>query len=146
MTVSGYKPPRSPADPMAVFMLAAPTPAPAGDETLRDLLRAGRYKVYATPFSTYESQIREQLQALLGEHGFNHENDIEAITVNRIPHGYAYEYMSLEDPEWPEGQAPNEIGRAQFGRISIANSDAEARAYMDAAFDAAWRAVNEQTS
>jgi len=42
-------------------------------------------------------------------------------------------------------EAPHEIGRAQFGRISIANSDSEARAYVDAAFDAAWRAVEEQT-
>ena len=54
--------------------------------------------------------------------------------------------MALNDPEWEEGQAPNEIGRAQFGRISIANSDSEAYAYVNAAIDAAWRAVEEQTS
>ena len=35
-----------------------------------------------------------------------------------------------------EGQAPHQIGRAQFGRISIANSDSEARSYMDAAIEA----------
>lgn len=51
--------------------------------------------------------------------------------------------MMLDDPEWPEGQAPHELGRAQFGRISIANSDAEARAYMDSAIEAGWRAVTE---
>ena len=44
-----------------------------------------------------------------------------------------------------QGQAPHEIGRAQFGRISIANTNSEAIALMDAAFDAAWRAVEEQT-
>ena len=33
-----------------------------------------------------------------------------------------------------------------FGRISIANSDSEAYAYVNAAIDAAWRAVEEQTS
>jgi spermidine dehydrogenase len=81
----------------------------------------------------------------LGSHGFNHETDIRAITVNRIPHGYAYAYLGLDDPKWEEGQAPHEIGRAQFGRISIANTDSEAIALMDAAFDAAWRAVEEQT-
>ena len=70
----------------------------------------------------------------------------KAITVNRWPHGYAYEYMALNDPEWEEGQAPHEIGRAQFGRISIANSDSEAYAYVNAAIDAAWRAAKEQTS
>ena len=66
--------------------------------------------------------------------------------MNRWPHGYSYEYMSLDDPEWAEGQAPHEIGRARFGWISIANSDAEGRAYLDAAIDAGWRAVEEQTA
>ena len=45
-----------------------------------------------------------------------------------------------------EGKAPHEIGRAQFGNISIANSDSEAYAYVNAAIDSAWRAVEEQTS
>jgi hypothetical protein len=45
-----------------------------------------------------------------------------------------------------ERQAPHEIGRAQFDRISIANMDSEATPLMDAAFDAAWRAVEEQTA
>ena len=53
--------------------------------------------------------------------------------------------MGIDDPEWEEGHAPHEIGRAQFGRISIANSDSEGRAYLDAAIDAGWRAVAEQT-
>jgi spermidine dehydrogenase len=106
----------------------------------------GRHKIYNTPFKDYEKQVRDQLQAMLGQHGFNHETDIAAITVNRIPHGYAYSYMGLDDPDWREGQAPHEIGRAQFGRISIANSDSEAAPLMQAAFDAAWRAVEEQTA
>ena len=108
------------------------------------MLRLARHNIYATSFETYEQQIRDQLQALLGKHGFNHETDIGAITVNRIPHGYAYSYLQLDDPEWEEGQAPHEIGRAQFGRISIANSDSMATPLMDAATDAAWRAVQEQ--
>ncbi len=35
-------------------------------------------------------------------------------------------------------------GAAQIGRISIANSDASAYAYVNGAIDAADRAVNEQ--
>ncbi len=65
--------------------------------------------------------------------------------MNRWPHGYTYEYQGIDDPAWEDGQAPHEIGRAQFGRISIANSDSEGRAYLDAAIDAGWRAVAEQT-
>ena len=145
-TTGGHQPPRGPDDPMVIYMLGAPSVKPTGNETSRELNRMARHKVYATTFDTYEQEIRGQLQGLLGEHGFNHETDIKAITVNRWPHGYAYEYMSLDDPEWAEGQAPHEIGRAQFGRISIANSDSEGRAYLDAAIDAGWRAVAEQAT
>jgi spermidine dehydrogenase len=148
MTVGGYEPPRGPDDPMVVFMMNSPMTLAAPERPIsgRDQLRVGRHKIYNTPFASYEQQIRDQLQSLLGKHGFNHESDIRAITVNRIPHGYAYAYLGLDDPEWEEGQAPHEIGRAQFGRISIANTDSEAIALMDAAFDAAWRAVEEQTA
>lgn len=145
MTTGGYEPPRGPDDPMVVFMMASPTPADGTEGTTRDLLRLGRHKVYASTFDDYEQQIREQLQNMLGKHGFNHEADIKAITVNRIPHGYAYWYQGLDDPEWEEGQAPHEIGRQQFGRISIANTDSEVTPLMNAAFDAAHRAVEEQT-
>ena len=145
VTSGGYEPPRGPDDPMVVFMMASPTPADGTEGTTRDLLRLGRHKIYASTFDDYELQIREQLQKMLGKYGFNHEADIKAITVNRIPHGYAYWYQGLDDPEWEEGQAPHEIGRQQFGRISIANTDSEVTPLMNAAFDAAHRAVEEQT-
>ena len=127
-------------------MLGAPSIDPVDGETSREILLRSRHQVYATTFDTYEQEIRDQLQGLLGEYGFKHETDIKAITVNRWPHGYSYEYMQLDDSQWEEGQAPHEIGRAQFGRISIANSDSEARAYLDAAIDAGCRAVAEQTA
>ena len=146
IATAGYQPPRGPEDPMVIFMMSSPVPEPKGDMSGRDVLRLGRHKIYSTSFATYEQEIRDQLQAMLGKHGFNHEAEIRAITVNRIPHGYAYSYLSLDDPEWAEGQAPHEIGRAQFGLISIANSDSEAAPLMDAAINAAWRAVVEQTS
>lgn len=61
------------------------------------------------------------------------------------PHGYAYEYNELYDPpEWTREDGPHRIGARQVGRISIANSDAEAFAYVNGAIDAAYRAVNEQ--
>ena len=146
MTTGGYEPPRGPDDPMVVFMMASPTPADGTKGTTRDLLRMGRHKIYASTFDDYEQQIREQLQRMLGRYGFDHEADIKAITVNRIPHGYAYWPQGLDDPEWEEGQAPHEIGRQQFGRISIANTNSEVTPLMNAAFDAAYRAVEEQIS
>ncbi|MBL6821203.1 MAG: NAD(P)/FAD-dependent oxidoreductase [Luminiphilus sp.] len=148
VAVGGFEPPRGPEDPMVIFMMHSPMPMAKPDPKLsaRDQLRMARTEIYQTQFSDYEQQIREQLQSMLGQFGFEHQADIEAITVNRIPHGYAYPYVKLDDPEWEAGQAPHEVGRAQFGRISVANSDAEAVALMNAAFDAAYRAVEEQTT
>jgi spermidine dehydrogenase len=96
-----------------------------------------------TPFATFERNIRDQFARILGGGGFDPARDIDAIIVNRWPHGYGYEYNPLFDPAWAPGQAPHEIGRARFGRIAIANSDAGATAYSDVAIDQAYRAVNE---
>jgi spermidine dehydrogenase len=111
----------------------------------RDQQIAGRQELYRTRFETYERNIRDQLGRILSPGGFDPANDIQAITVNRWPHGYAYEYNSLYDPDWPEDQQPCAIGRQPLGRISIANSDAEAFAYTNAAIDQAYRAVTEVT-
>ena len=78
--------------------------------------------------------------------GFDPARDIEAITVNRWAHGYAYEYNradALFDPDWKEGEHPWVVGRKTFGRIAIANSDAGASAETDAAIDQAYRAIGE---
>ena len=79
--------------------------------------------------------IRDQLGRMLSGGGFDPARDIEAITVNRWSHGYAYWYNSLFDPDWPADQRPWVVGRKLFGRIAIANSDAEANAYTQAAID-----------
>ena len=80
---------------------------------------------------------------MLAPAGFDPARDIVAITVNRWPHGYAYEYNPLWDPEWAPKDEPCVLARQPFGRITIANSDAAAYAYTDAAIDQAYRAVQE---
>ena len=111
--------------------------------TAREMQRTGRMRLMSTSFETFERNIRDQLARILGSGGFDPAIDIEAITVNRWPHGYAYEYNSLYDPVWPPGQAPHEIGRKPFGNIHIANSDAGAFAYTNEAIDQGYRAVQE---
>ena len=67
---------------------------------------------------TMERNIREQLARTLQAGGFDPARDITAITVNRWPHGYAYEYNSLWDKFWLEGgETPCEIARKPFGRL-----------------------------
>ncbi|MEZ5560022.1 MAG: FAD-dependent oxidoreductase [Pseudomonadales bacterium] len=110
-------------------------------------LREGRRRMLERSFDEYEAGVREGLAAAWGGHGFDADRDIAGITVNRWPHGYAWEYTDLwDDPSWSRGAGPHVIGRQQVGRISIANSDSEAFAYVNGAIDAAYRAVREQTT
>jgi spermidine dehydrogenase len=57
--------------------------------------RLGRAELLATTFEQFEREIRSQLGRTLGEGGFDPARDIEAMTVNRWPHGYTYNYNSL---------------------------------------------------
>jgi spermidine dehydrogenase len=138
--IGRYRSPTRPEEPILVHMVRTPC-KPGLSEYEQN--KAGRAELLATPFATFERKIREQLLRTLGPGGFDPARDIEAITVNRWPHGYAPEYNSLYDPELPEAQRPHVIGRAPFGRITIANSDAGAAAYTDSAIDQASRAVEE---
>ena len=80
----------------------------------------------------------------VGGGGFDHKRDILAITVNRWPHGYAYEFNPLfDDFSIPPEKRANVVGRQRFGRIAIANSDSGAAAYTDSAIDQAHRAIGE---
>jgi spermidine dehydrogenase len=140
INIGDYKCPHSPDEPILVRMLR--TPCQPG-LSAREQQRAGHYDLLGTTFETFERSIRDQLSRLLGSGGFDPARDIDAITVNRWPHGYAYEYNPLWDPDWPAGQRPCEIARQRHGRITIANSDAAAAAYTDQAIDQGYRAVEE---
>ena len=105
----------------------------------------GQKRLYQMSFGDYEKLIVRQLEGALAGGGFDAERDIAGLTVNRWPKGYAYEYNDLIEPaEFGPENGPHIAGRAQIGRISIANSDSSAFAYVDGAIDAAVRAVNEQ--
>ncbi|TGD75296.1 FAD-dependent oxidoreductase [Mangrovimicrobium sediminis] len=108
---------------------------------------AGRRQLYETTFEQFEEHIVSTLDGALGKAGFDVDRDLAAITVNRWPHGYAYEYNEYSDPpEYGPHNGPHLLGARQMGRISIANSDASAYAFVDGAVDAAWRATQEQLS
>ncbi len=140
VSMGDYQFTRSPDEPCVLHLERVPCKPglPA-----REQQTAGRQELFTTRFETFERKIRDQLARILSPGGFDPARDIQAITVNRWPHGYAYEYNSLYDPDWPEDQQPCVIGRQPFGRISIANSDAGAFAYTNEAIDQAYRAVKE---
>ncbi|QUD88839.1 FAD-dependent oxidoreductase [Phenylobacterium montanum] len=143
VNIGGYQCPRSPDEPILVRMERTPA-MPGLNE--REQHQAGRGELLATPFETFERNIREQLGRALGPGGFDPARDIEAIIVNRWPHGYAPEYNALVDGDTPPDQMPNVLGRARFGRIAIANSDSGMAAYTDVAMNQGYRAVHELLS
>ena len=140
VSMGGYEFTQQPDQPCILHMQYVPV---GPGSTAREKQRTGRMRLLATDFATFERNIRDQLARILSNGGFDPSRDIEAITVNRWPHGYAYEYNSLYDPVWAAGQAPHEIARKPFGNIHIANSDAGAFAYTNEAIDQGYRAVRE---
>ena len=140
VNIGDYRSSKKPEEPLLLRLVR--TPCKPG-LPVRDQQRAGRTELLATSFSTFERKIRDQLARTLQGGGFDPAEDIQAITVNRWPHGYGYEYNPLFDPNWPEAERPNVIGRKRCGRITIANTDAAATAYTDTAINEAHRAVGE---
>jgi spermidine dehydrogenase len=141
VSIGDYKCPRTPDEPIVVHMMRTPCHPglPAREQHLY-----GRRELYGTTFETFERNIRDEMGRALSSGGFDPARDIAAITVNRWPHGYAYEYNSLWDPFWLEGgEQPCVVARQPFGRVAIANADAAAYSYTDAAIDEAYRAVDD---
>ncbi len=141
VSIGEYAHTKSPSEPVVLHMTrAACKPGLPGP----DQHRVGRAELLDTSFETIERSIREQLGRMFSSGGFDPPTDILGITVNRWPHGYAYQYSSLADPFWIDGgEPPCVAARQRFGRITIANADAAAYSYTDAAIDEARRAVDE---
>jgi len=143
VSIGEYHCPSTPQEPCLLHLLR--TPCKPGLPA-KDQYRAGRYELMTTPFDVFERNIRDQLGRMLGGGGFESARDIQAITVNRWPHGYAYEYNPLFEPlDRADSERPCVIGRQPFGRIHIANSDADGHAYTNIAIDQGYRAVREMT-
>ena len=142
VSMGGYRFSSGPDEPIIAHLEGAPLQVSSGlDRT--EQFRAGRLEMLNTPFESIERSIRQQLGGMLGSFGLDPARDIEAITVNRWAHGYAYGPERPDEPESPAGESAQVIGRRRFGRVSVANSDAGGRANIDSAISQAYRAVQE---
>jgi len=142
INTGGYQHPEHDDGPVSLVFWGSVSPTRSATD-LKSQLRSSREQLMNLTFADFEREVRTVLDGLLGPAGFDVEEDILAITVNRWPHGYAYEYMDLWDPEWLPGEAPHELARKPVGNIAIANADAGASAYTHVAIDQAWRAVQD---
>ena len=120
-----YKAPRTPDEPIVVTCGGGIDFKYKPGMTARDMFRATRAALYETTFETFERRIRTHLGRVLADGGFDPARDIQGITISRWGHGYAMGQNLLFDPDWSEDEYPWVVGRKRFGRITIANSDAE---------------------
>ncbi|EED34654.1 twin-arginine translocation pathway signal [Luminiphilus syltensis NOR5-1B] len=145
VSMGGVEYPQDPSMPTLIHGSFIPC-APDSGLTNKEQFRVGRQTLYQMSYDDFEAGIFKQLDGALAPGGFDVERDVAAVTVNRWPHGYAYEYNELFDPaHYGPDLGPHLAGAAQLGRISIANSDSTAWAFVSGAIDAARRAVSEQT-
>jgi len=140
VSIGGYRCSQGPGEPTVIHLVRNPNQP---GRPRREQQRAGMQEMLATPFETIERETRRQLARVLGPGGFDPAADILAFTANRWPHGYAYTYDTLGDPDLPDEGRPHVLGRRPFGRVAIANSDAGAAAFINVAIDQAHRAVQE---
>jgi spermidine dehydrogenase len=147
INIGDYRHSGSPDEPVVVQMHRAPLDPQMRGQAAPVQWRVARASLLSTTFETFEKEIRSQLGRMLSAGGFDPARDIEAIIVNRWPHGYAYGH----DPEtgqvaWmldelPPERSPWLAARKRFGRIAIANSDATADAMTEGALKAAHLAI-----
>lgn len=141
VNMGGYKHPTSPDKPVVLHMVYVPNLAGSA-LSAREQSRKGRAMLLGMSFAEHEKMIREQLQDMLGSAGFNHEEDVMAITVNRWSHGYSYSVNTLFDDE-DEADKIIETARQPIGNITIANSDSDWSPYAHSAIEQGIRAVDE---
>jgi len=138
-SMGGYEYTKTPDDPCAILMAGCPFGETVGAPPIEQF-REARYTMLSLEFEDYEKEIREHLGGMLPQRTFEFDRDVESITVNRWAHGYAYWGSALFNPDMAKMARK---GRKPFGRITIANADSAANAYIHVAIDQAWRAVKE---
>lgn len=147
VSIGDYAFAQSPDDPIVLHLTRVP--GEPGNPSALEQFNAGKRDLLSTSFETFERNIRDELNRILGKGGFDAARDVAGITVNRWPHGYAYTH----DPEtdqiawlpstWAKDMRHWERARTPFGNIGIAGTDAASNAMTESAIEQAWRAVDE---
>lgn len=145
VSMGAYHFPQSPSEPMVLNLQYIPlSPGlPAADQ-----FRAGRRALLQTSFETFERNVRDQLGRMLEDGGFDPGRDIEAITVNRWSHGYAFSTdpasgdVSWYPEYWQHSNSPWKEASQRLGNICFAGTDASSNGMTESAIEEAHRAVH----
>ena len=129
VSMGGYGFTKTPDDPCVLHFRSAPLGETIGAPAIEQF-REVRYRMLGLSFDDYEAEIRSHLSGMFPKELFNFDRDVQSISVNRWAHGYSH-------------GDPGDIGRQPFGRITIANSDANDTSLVQSAIEQAHRAVQE---
>lgn len=147
VSIGDYAFSKSPDEPIVLHLTRVP--GEPGNPSARAQFQAGKRDLLETSFETFERNVRDELNRILGDGGFDAARDIAGITVNRWPHGYAYTHdpetdsIAWEPELWPEDKRHWHRGSQPFGNIRIAGTDAASNAMTEAAIEQAYRAIEE---
>jgi len=102
----------------------------------------GRNKLFMTPYSDYEHQIKTQMTKMFGATGFMAEKDISGIILNRWGHAYVVPTPGFFF-DTPERKAPRNVIKQGYGRIAFGHSELEGFQHWGPAADQGRRAVEQ---
>ncbi|SFK54290.1 FAD-dependent oxidoreductase [Methylocapsa palsarum] len=109
-----------------------------------------RLRLLRTPFSAYETSLKEDLSRILGGAKFDFERDVTSISLYRWGHGMILPTTTsvFGDSHDANGRldrarAPRRIAFAPLGRISFAGQDSEGAPSVECALSSGLRAANE---
>ena len=120
MKIDGHSAPLDPSKP-AVMTLYVPFVRYSG-KPLQVQASLGRTELLAKSYREYELDIRRQLVALFGDHGFDPKRDIAGIVLNRWGHAYIAPQPGFYFGTGGE-PAPKDIVDAGYGRIAFGHSE-----------------------
>ncbi len=113
---------RAPLDPDRPIVLTFYMGLATGKLPLREQCAAGRSELFETSFYEYERRLRTQMIEMFGDAGFDPENDIAGIVLNRWGHA-----RLAQQPGFYFGvgnrPSPREVVEAGFGRVAIGHSE-----------------------
>ena len=139
MTVGDYQPEIDPDKP-ALVTFYVPFYYPGQGMMEQGVL--GRAELFSTSYADYEKKIRAQMVELFGETGFDPDQDIAGIILNRWGHAYVtpqpgFFFGTNGEP------APSDVIRKGFGRIAFAHSELQGMQHWGPAADEGKRAVRQ---
>jgi spermidine dehydrogenase len=92
-----------------------------------------------------EAEVINDLIRILGPHGFDPEQDVEGVYINRWGHAMVSAYPDFAFGRFSGQYDPLENASKPYGAIAFAHTDLDGTPYLDAAVKQGRRAAKEIT-